>query len=78
MMWLLQFFRQALPLFVAGIVLDWLRPLRPNHCFKLKSVSAVSATWNSFKHSFFIRINDEWINLPVPKEIAEAENLIIF
>ena len=35
-----------------------------------------SATLNSFKHSFFIRIIDKWNNLP--KEIAEAENLNTF
>ena len=52
------------------------RDSRLNHCFKLKSVSAVSATLNSFKHSFSICIIDEWNNLP--KEIAAAENLIIF
>ena len=39
-------------------------------------MSTVSATLNSFKHSFFTRISDEWNNLP--KEIAEAENLILF
>ena len=49
------------------------RPLRANHRFKLKSVSA---TLNSFKHFFFIRIIDEWIDLP--KEIAKAENLNLF
>ena len=49
------------------------RPLRANHRFKLK---LTSATLNSFKHSFFIRIIDEWNNLP--KEVAEAENLNIF
>ena len=48
------------------------RPLRANHCFKLKSASA---TLNSFKH-FFIPIIDTRNNLP--KEIAEAENLNIF
>ena len=49
------------------------RPLRANHRFKLKSVSA---TLNSFKHFFFIRIIDEWNDLP--KEIAKAENLNLF
>ena len=49
------------------------RPLRANHRFKLK---LTSATLNSFKHSFFIRIIDKWNNLP--KEVAEAENLNIF
>ena len=49
------------------------RPLRANHRFKLK---LASATLNSFKQSFFIRITDKWNNLP--KEIAEAENLNIF
>ena len=36
----------------------------------------MSATLNSFQQYFFIRIIDEWNNLP--KEIAEAENLNIF
>ena len=49
------------------------RPLRADHRFKLK---LASATLNSFKQSFFIRITDKWNNLP--KEIAEAENLNIF
>ena len=38
----------------------WTRFSSLNHCFKLKSVSAVSVTLNSFKHSFSIRIIDEW------------------
>ena len=46
------------------------RPLRANHRFKLK---LASATLNSFKNSFFVRITDKWNNLP--KEIAQAENL---
>ena len=37
------------------------RPLRANHCFKLKFASA---TLNSFKHSFFKCIIDKWNNLP--------------
>jgi len=49
------------------------RPLRANHRFKIK---LTSATLNSFKHSFFVHIIDKWNNLP--KEVAEAENLIIF
>ena len=49
------------------------RPLRANHRFKL---NLASATLNSFKQSFFIRITDRWNNLP--KEIAEVENLNIF
>ena len=49
------------------------RPLRANHRFKVKFASA---TLNSLKYSFFIRIMDEWNNLP--KEIAEAENLNTF
>ena len=49
------------------------RPLRANHCFKLK---LASATLNSFKNYFFILITDKWNNLP--KEIAEAETLNIF
>ena len=48
-------------------------PLRANHRFKLKFASA---TLNSFKHSFFIRIIDKWNSLP--KDIAEAENLNTF
>ena len=48
-------------------------PSRANHSFKLKFTSA---TLNSFKHSFFIRVIDKWNNLP--REIAEAENLNIF
>ena len=47
-------------------------PLKANHRFKLKSVSA---TLNSF-NIFFIRIIDKWNNLP--KEIADVENLNIF
>ena len=49
------------------------RPLRANHRFKLK---LASATLNSFKNSFFVRITNKWNNLP--KEIAEAENLTNF
>ena len=49
------------------------RPLRANHRFKLK---LASATLNSFKNSFFVRITDKWNNLP--KEIAEEENLTNF
>ena len=49
------------------------RPSRANHRFKLKFASA---TLNSFKHSFFIRVIDKWNYLP--KEIAEAKNLNIF
>ena len=49
------------------------RPLRANHRFKLKFASA---TLNSFKHPFFIRIIDKWNSLP--KDIAEAENLNTF
>ena len=48
------------------------RPLRANHPFKLKFASA---TLNSFKHSFFIRIIDKWNSLP--KDIAEAQDLNI-
>ena len=49
------------------------RSSRSNHRFKLKFASA---TLNSFKHSFFIRVIDKWNYLP--KEIAEAKNLNIF
>ena len=49
------------------------RPLRANQRFKLKFSSA---TLNSFKYSFFVRIIDKWNNLP--KEIAEAESLNFF
>ena len=48
------------------------QPLKANHRFKLKSVSA---TLNSF-NIFFIRIIDIWNNLP--KEIADVANLNIF
>ena len=48
-------------------------PLRANHRFKLKFASA---NLHSLKYSFFMRIIDEWNNLP--KEIAEAENLNTF
>ena len=46
------------------------RSIGANHRFKLKFVSA---TLNSFKHSFFIRIIDKW-NILL-KDIAETENL---
>ena len=49
------------------------RPLRANHRYKLKFTSA---TLNSFKHSFFIRIIDKWNNLR--KKVAEEKNLNIF
>ena len=49
------------------------RPLRANHGFKLKTVSA---KLNSFKHSFFVRVIQPWNDLP--KAVAEAENLEIF
>ena len=46
------------------------RLFRANHRFKLK---LASATLNSFKNSFFVRITDKGNNMP--KEIAWAENL---
>ena len=49
------------------------RPLRANHRYKLKPVSA---KLNSFKYSFFVHIVNDWNNLP--KDVAEAENLNIF
>ena len=48
------------------------RPLKANHRFKLKSVSATLHSFNIF----VIRIIDKWNNLP--KEIADVENLNIF
>ena len=49
------------------------RPLRVNHGFKLKTVSA---KLNSFKYSFFVRVIQPWND--IPKVVAEAENLEIF
>ena len=37
------------------------RPLRANHCHKLK---ALPAKLNSFKYSFFINVVNNWNNLP--------------
>ena len=49
------------------------RPLRANHCHKLKPLPA---KLNSFMYSFFVNVANEWNNLP--KEVAEAETLKIF
>ena len=49
------------------------RPLRVNHCHKLKPLPA---KLNSFKYSFFVNVANEWNNLP--KEVVEAETLKIF
>ena len=47
--------------------------LRANHHFKLK---LKTAKLNSYKYSFFIRVINDWNN--VPEEIAESKNLDIF
>ena len=52
---------------------DKYRPLRSNHCFKLKMKSV---KLNCCKHSFFLRIVNLWNNLR--KETAEAKDLRSF
>jgi len=49
------------------------RPLRSNHCYKL---NVKSARINSYKYSLFVRITEQWNDLP--KVIAEANNLESF